>query len=84
MVDTIHMHIEEASPVQPILDCGSELRHVHLCESNGALFGTGQVNFPKVLEALKQIHYNRFASIKVYRRPFDEGAETAMDHLKRF
>lgn len=68
MVDTIHMNIEEHSITQPILDCGPELAHVHLCESNGAEFGTGHIDFPAVFQALDQIGYTGFASVKVYRR----------------
>src|SRR5262249_941008 len=48
MVDTIHLNIEERSLIQPILDCGTSLRHVHLCESNGGAFGTGHIDFPAV------------------------------------
>ena len=69
MVDTIHMNIEEKSVVQPILDCGNELGHVHLCESNGALLGSGHVDFRAVLEALNTVEYRRFASVKDYRSP---------------
>lgn len=69
MVDTIHMNIEEKSVVQPIMDCGAELGHVHLCESNGALLGSGHVDFHAVLKALEAVEYNGFASVKDYRSP---------------
>ena len=82
MVDTIHMNIEEASLTQPILDCGPELRHVHLCESNGALLGTGHVDFQAVLDALEQIRYEGFVSIKVYREGIEKGAPTAIEYLR--
>lgn len=82
MVDTVHMNIEETSLVEPILECGSELRHVHLCESNGSLFGTGHVNFAAVLQALDEIHYDRFASVKVYRgAPLEEAAHASIQYL---
>ena len=67
MVDTIHMNIEERTLHQPIYSCGSKLRHVHLCESNGGLPGTGGINFAMVLEVLKRIQYPYFSSVKVYR-----------------
>jgi len=82
MVDTIHMNIEESSLVQPILDCGSDLRHVHLCESNGSLFGTGHIDFAAVLNALDQIGYDHFASVKVYRIALEEGAKSSLTHLR--
>lgn len=83
MVDTIHMNIEEASLTQPILDCGTTLRHVHLCESNGAQFGTGHIDFKSVLQALSTIGYDHWASVKVYRQlDLPTAARTSIQHLQ--
>ena len=82
MVDTIHMNIEEASLTQPIRDCGSELRHVHLCENNGARLGGGHIDFQEVLRTLDEIGYQGFGSVKVYREPLEIGARTAIEFLK--
>jgi len=68
MVDTIHMNIEESSLTKPIYEFKSNIRHVHLCESNGGVFGSGNVDFAAVLRALDDIGYDHFASIKVYRK----------------
>jgi sugar phosphate isomerase/epimerase len=68
MVDTIHMNIEDPSITQPVFDCGDDLRHVHLCESNGGPFGSGHIDFGSVLDALNKIGYDGFASVKVYRK----------------
>ena len=84
MVDTIHMNIEEKSLVQPIRECGARLRHVHLCESNGGPFGTGNVDFKAVLKALRDIEYKRFASVKVYQRAkLADAARSSMKFLQR-
>jgi sugar phosphate isomerase/epimerase len=84
MVDTVHMNIEERSLVQPILDCGPELRHVHLCESNGAPLGTGHIDFAAVLKALDAISYDRFASVKVYRKAtLEDAARSSLEYLRR-
>ena len=84
MVDTIHMNIEERSLVEPILTCGPALRHVHLCESNGSLLGTGHLDFAAVLRALVRIGYDRFASVKVYRGArLEEAAPKSLDYLRR-
>lgn len=74
MVDTIHMNIEDQSITQPIFDCGPDLRHVHLCESNGGPFGSGHIDFASVLEALDKIGYDGFASVKIYRNASMETA----------
>ena len=81
MVDTVHMNIEEISLTEPIRRCGNSLRHVHLCESNGALFGSGCVDFAAVFQALDDVGYDGFASVKVYRSPLLEGAQTSIKHL---
>ncbi len=84
MVDTIHMNIEDSSLTQPIRDCGADLRHVHLCESNGGLFGSGNIDFGPVLKALGEIGYGRFASVKVYRNATHrEAARTSIEYLRR-
>ncbi len=83
MVDTVHMNIEERSLTQPIYDCGAELRHVHLCESNGGLFGTGHMEFGRVLKALDDVGYDGYGSVKVYRRAaMDEAIRTSIQHLR--
>ena len=83
-VDTIHMNIEDPSLTQPIRDCGADLRHVHLCESNGGLFGSGNIDFGPVLRVLGEIGYDRFASVKVYRNATHrEAARSSIDHLRR-
>ena len=84
MVDTIHMNIEETSLVEPIRKCGDRLRHVHLCESNGSLFGTGNVDFGSVLKSLDEIGYRRFASVKVYRgAALEEAAPASIEYLRK-
>lgn len=83
MVDTVHMNIEEAPLTEPIHACGKALRHVHLCESHGGRFGTGRIDFPAVLAALKQTGYAGFTSVKVYRNlPFAEAARSSMAYLR--
>ena len=66
--------IEDTSLTQPIHDCGQDLRHVHLCESNGGPFGSGHIDFGSVLRALEEIDYGAFASVKIYRKATMEGA----------
>jgi sugar phosphate isomerase/epimerase len=83
MVDTIHMNIEETSLVQPIYDCGEALRHVHLCESNGGVLGSGHLDFKAVLAALGAIGYEGFASVKVYRKAsLCEAVQASLEHLR--
>ncbi len=82
MVDTIHMNIEDPSITQPVFDCGANLAHVHLCESNGGPFGSGHIDFGSVLDALNKIGYDGFASVKVYRKAsMAEAASSSIEFL---
>lgn len=83
MVDTIHMNIEEQSLTQPIRECGRDLAHVHLCESNGGEFGTGHVDFAGVLDVLEEIGYAGWASVKVYRKlALQQAAPSSLNYLQ--
>jgi len=82
MIDTLHMHIEERAPVRSVLDVGKKIRHVHLCESNGGPFGSGNADLPGILQALKSIDYPYFVSVKIYRGlEWQEAAERAIEYL---
>jgi sugar phosphate isomerase/epimerase len=82
MVDTIHMNIEEHSLPGAIRMCGSRLRHVHLCENNGGRFGAGHIDFRTVMDTLREIGYDGFASVKVYRgEGFEQDARSSLRHL---
>jgi sugar phosphate isomerase/epimerase len=82
MLDTIHMHIEERSVDETIRKHGRQIRHFHLCESNGGPFGTGGIDFPQVLTALRTSGYDRYVSVKIYRRlGWEEAARTAAERI---
>lgn len=83
MLDTIHMNIEETSLTGPVYRCGASLGHVHLCESNAGLFGTGHIDFKSVLDALNSVGYEGFASVKVYRNAnLEEGIRSSIEFLR--
>jgi D-psicose/D-tagatose/L-ribulose 3-epimerase len=82
MLDTIHMHIEERSVRGTILQHARRIRHFHLCESNGGPFGSGAIDFPGVIAALREGGYARFVSVKIYRQfGWEEAARTAAERI---
>lgn len=84
MLDTLHMNIEERSVVGALRDHAPRARHVHLCETNGGPFGTGGLDFPGVLAALRETSYSGHVSIKVYRHAdWEEAARSSADLLRR-
>src|SRR4051794_13716831 len=74
MLDTIHMNIEEHAMLDVIREHGARLRHFHLADTNGGLYGTGNLDFAEVLGALDAAGYDRYVSVKIYRTPSWEAA----------
>jgi D-psicose/D-tagatose/L-ribulose 3-epimerase len=83
MLDTIHLHIEERSAIDTIRAHGSTIRHFHLCESNGGAFGSGSIDFPATIRALRESSYGGFISVKIYRHlGWEEAARTAAERIR--
>jgi sugar phosphate isomerase/epimerase len=84
MLDTIHLNIEERSLLDAIRAHGPHIRHFHLCETNGAPYGTGNLDFAAVLAALEKASYHHSVSAKIYRKvEWEEGSRLTADFLKR-
>jgi len=65
-LDTYHLNIEEESFYQAIKTAGEYLYHVHLCENNRGIPGTGHVSWKEVFKALKELNYNRWAVVESF------------------
>jgi 5-keto-L-gluconate epimerase len=82
MLDSIHMNIEERSILDTIRAHGRHIRHFHLCETNGGPFGSGNLDVQAVLGELEKSGYDRFVSIKIYRKlAWDDAARNAASFL---
>jgi sugar phosphate isomerase/epimerase len=83
MLDTIHLNIEERSILETIREHGPQIRHFHLCETNGGPFGTGNLDFARVLDTLAATGYRHYLSVKVYRQvDWEEAARRAIEFLR--
>ena len=83
MLDTIHLNIEERSILQTIRAHGRRIRHFHLCETNGGPFGTGNLDFPSVFQALAEVDYSHFMSVKIYRKlDWEDAARSAITFVR--
>ncbi|MEP6985784.1 MAG: sugar phosphate isomerase/epimerase family protein [Chloroflexota bacterium] len=58
MLDTFHMNIEEKSLGDAIRLAGSRMVHFHACENDRGAPGSGNVTWPDVAQALRDIHYD--------------------------
>ncbi len=57
-LDTFHQHLEEKDTPAAIRRAGKHVFHVHACENDRGVPGTGQVNWTGVAAALKDIRYD--------------------------
>jgi sugar phosphate isomerase/epimerase len=80
--DTFHMNIEEASLAESLIKAGDQIGYIHLADSNRHAPGWGHIDFPAVLQALKQAGYDGPVGIEVLPLPGpDEAATQAIEYL---
>jgi len=65
-LDTFHMNIEEKSYYHPIVSTGKLLCHVHCCENDRGIAGTGTVNWDEVFKGLAEIGYDRWITLESF------------------
>jgi D-psicose/D-tagatose/L-ribulose 3-epimerase len=65
-IDTFHMHLEEKDPAAAIRNAGDRVFHVHACENDRGVPGTGQVNWEDIFKALREINYQGIVSIESF------------------
>ena len=65
-LDTFHMHLEEKDSAAAIRKAGDRVFHVHACENDRGVPGTGQVNWEGVFQALSEINYQGKVSIESF------------------
>jgi D-psicose/D-tagatose/L-ribulose 3-epimerase len=56
-LDTFHMHLEEKNSAEAIRLADKKLFHFHACENDRGVPGTGQVHWPEIAAALKEVNY---------------------------
>ena len=66
LFDTFHSNIEEKSISQGYRMCGSRLKHVHTCENDRGVPGTGHVDWRSVFGSLHEIGYDGWLTIESF------------------
>ncbi|MCD6313067.1 MAG: sugar phosphate isomerase/epimerase [Thaumarchaeota archaeon] len=78
-LDTFHMNIEEKNFYDPIKTAGDLLYHMHCCENDRGIPGTGHVNWDEVFQALSEINYDRWLVIESFTPEMEKvAASTAI------
>jgi D-psicose/D-tagatose/L-ribulose 3-epimerase len=63
-IDTFHANIEEKNIAGAVSLVAERLAHVHASENDRGLLGSGHIDFPGVVAALRQIDYQGFLMIE--------------------
>jgi D-psicose/D-tagatose/L-ribulose 3-epimerase len=65
-LDTYHMNIEEKSWAEPVRLAGDRLCHLHLCENDRGIPGTGLVAWEELFGALGELRYDGYAGLESF------------------
>jgi len=64
LFDTYHANIEEKNVGEALRRSGPYLRHVHTCENDRGIPGTGHIEWNSVFSALRDVHYDGWLTIE--------------------
>lgn len=70
-LDTFHMNIEESDMAGAFRTAGKLLAHVHVGENNRRVPGTGEMDWGKLMAALKEIDYKNAVVMEPFLRAGD-------------
>jgi D-psicose/D-tagatose/L-ribulose 3-epimerase len=77
LLDTFHTNIEEKDVAAAFRMTGKRLKHVHACENDRGVPGTGHVDFAGIAAALKEIRYEGWITIESFGYSHKELAAAA-------
>lgn len=77
LLDTFHANIEEKDFGDAIRLLGRRLKHVHTCENDRGIPGTGHIEWSKVFDALHEIGYDGWLVIESFGSHIPEIAAAA-------
>jgi D-psicose/D-tagatose/L-ribulose 3-epimerase len=66
LFDTFHANIEEKSIAAGYRTIGKHLRHVHTCENDRGIPGSGHVEWDGVFQALRDLQYDGWLTIESF------------------
>ena len=77
LYDTFHANIEEKNQADAIRLLGKHIFHVHTCENDRGIPGSGPIDWPGVIGALKEIGYDDWLVIESFGPGIKEIAAAA-------
>ncbi|MFX0555740.1 sugar phosphate isomerase/epimerase family protein [Maribacter sp. CXY002] len=87
-LDTFHMNLEEVDMFKTIKQVGRRLVNFHVADNNRMAPGMGHLNWKKIIDTLKEIHYDKVLSVefcapldRTPANPFPNSIETNPEGL---
>jgi len=77
LYDTFHANVEEKDPVAALRKCGKHLFHVHTCENDRGIPGSGHVPWDATMATLKTMKYKGYCTIESFVPAIKELAAAA-------
>jgi D-psicose/D-tagatose/L-ribulose 3-epimerase len=66
LIDTFHANIEEKSIGAALRQAGRHLKHLHACENDRGIPGTGHVNWPEFFAGVRDLRYDGWLTIESF------------------
>ena len=66
LFDTFHANIEEKDVAAALLATAPHLKHLHACENDRGIPGTGHIGWESVFGALRDMHYDGWVTIESF------------------
>ncbi|SKC89664.1 sugar phosphate isomerase/epimerase family protein [Maledivibacter halophilus] len=67
--DTFHSNIEEKNIYQAIVEGGKDIYHIHFCENDRGIPGSGSINWEEVKRGINDIAYDRWIILENFVMP---------------
>jgi D-psicose/D-tagatose/L-ribulose 3-epimerase len=66
LIDTFHANIEEKTIDEALHAAGTHLKHLHTCENDRGVPGSGHVDWPAFFAAVDELGYDRWLTIESF------------------
>lgn len=82
LMDSFHINIEERDISKCLKDTGRYLGHIHFGDNTRMYPGTGEFNFPKFIDAIREVGYDGVLSLECF--PLPDQMTAASETIKFF
>ncbi len=76
MLDTFHMRNEDPDPLSGFEMAGHHLLHIHFSDTDRLAPGRGGINFPPIVQKLRDLNYDRYITLEISQKPNQGAAAT--------